>query len=47
MALSARAIVARSRTAKTLATVLDPELIEGDGRVPLPAVADHGIEDGE
>ena len=29
------------------ATVLDTELIEGDGRVPLSTVADHGVEDGE
>lgn len=40
-------MVVRSRTAKSLATVLETELIKGNGRVPLAAVADHGVEDGE
>lgn len=30
-----------------LATVLQTELIEGDGGIPFSPVADHGIEDGE
>jgi hypothetical protein len=32
---------------ETLATVLDTELAEGDGWIPLLAVADHGVKDGE
>ena len=32
---------------ETLATVLEAELIEGDGWVPLSAIAGHGIEYGE
>ena len=31
----------------TLATVLETELIDGDRWVPLPTVADHGVEDDE
>ena len=34
-------------TNSTLATVLETELIDGDRWVPLPTVADHGVEDDE